>query len=283
MNSPIETRSARSIRRRHERQHPPGPARIRAAGRLLCYALIILQGMLFAGCAHLLSTPEDQPEARQLADRLNHNGDTISQFKGLAQIRLVSNGRVMSGRIAIAAVSPDKMRVEWLNPMGQPVSSLIADGKTIALFSRVDNSHRRLRQSAAGLEPLIHIPVGIDDLFDILTGSVPLPVDTFVQFKQALSEPDTLIVKNRWHRTIADIRVDRKACRPRSMRFYNGQSELQYQIRWLQWRQDGSGHDFPTRIEFQRDDSQRLNLTVERFWPNAPVPLSVFATNSPGE
>ena len=280
MNPPPETLTGRLRLQRH---HPLRLIRIWIAGRFLCYLLIIFQVLFFAGCAHLMPIPEDQADARQLVDRLNHNSDNISQFKGLAQIRLVSNGRVVSGRIAIAAVAPDKMRVEWMNPMGQPVSSLIADGKTIALLSRIDNTHRRLRQSATGLEPLIHMPVGIGDLFDILTGSVPLPVDTFVQIKQALSEPDTLIVKNRWNRTVADIRVDRTACRPQSMRFYNGQDELQYQIRWLQWRQDGKGHDLPIRIEFQSDDSQQLNLTMERFWPNAPVPLSLFATNSSAE
>ena len=271
------------MRRRLALHHLPRPIRFCNVGCLICLALIVFQGMFFTGCAHLMPAPEDQPEARRLANRLNHNGDTISQFKGLAQIRMVSNGRMISGRIAIAAVAPDKMRVEWLNPMGQPVSSLIADGKTIALFSRIDNTHRRLRQSATGLEPLIHIPVGINDLFNILIGSVPLPEDDFVQLKHTLDGPDALIVKNRWNRTVADVQVDRTVCRPQSMRFYDGQGELQYKIQWLQWRQDGSGQNLPTRIEFHGDDGQGLNLTVERFWPNAPVPLSVFATNSPTE
>jgi outer membrane biogenesis lipoprotein LolB len=249
------------------------------ARRLLCLSFLLFLSAIIAGCAHLLPAPVDQPEARRLLDQLRSNGETISRFKGLAQIRMAFNGRVISGRIAIAAVAPDKMRVEWLNPMGQPATSLNADGKDITLFSRVDNTRNQFPQSTAGLAPLIHIPIGINDLYNILTGSVPLQQDTFVQFKQAWPEADTLVVKNRWHRMIADIQVNRTGPRPQSMRIYNGQGELQYEIQWLQWRQDGSGHDLPVRIDFQNNDGQRLTLTVERFWPNAQVPPSVFAAD----
>jgi outer membrane biogenesis lipoprotein LolB len=253
------------------------------AFRLLCFALILFQGAILAGCAHLLPGPQDQPEARRLLDQIRSNGKAISSFKGLARIRMASNGRVMSGRIAIAAAAPDKMRVEWLNPMGQPVTSMNADGQHITLFSRIDNTCRRFHQSATGLAPLIHIPIGINDLYDILIGSVPLPQDAFVQFKQDLSASDTLVLNNRWHRTIADIQVDLTGPRPQFMRIFDGQGELGYEIQWLRWRHDGSGYDLPVRIDFRKDDGQRLTLTVERFWPNEKIPPSVFSADHPAD
>jgi outer membrane biogenesis lipoprotein LolB len=251
--------------------------------RSFLLGFIFFQSVFFINCAHIITPPDDQPAARQTVERLEAIGDAISQFKGLGHLRMESNGQIVSGRIAVAALAPDKMRVEWLNMMGQPLTSLCGDGETITVYSRSDKKIYRLKQSPTGLEPLIQIPIGIEDLRRILVGSIPLRDNTFVQFDPGKENEGNLVFKDRWHSKVATILLDRGKSRVRSLKAYDRQGDLQYEIQWEQWQDDGRV-DLPVRIVMQSDSrKRRLILTMDRFWPNAEVPLSTFVLEVPSE
>jgi outer membrane biogenesis lipoprotein LolB len=242
--------------------------------------VLILFVSVHAGCAHLFPPPEDHPQARQILMRLAGNNAGLERFKALAHVRMELDSQVVSGRIALAAEKPDKLRIEWLNMLGQPLASLSGNGETITIISRTDNKVHRLSQSPAALEPLIHIPIGIEDLQNVLAGRIPLSVDVAVQLNEAPNDIDILILKNRWHNMVATLRVDRLTCRVLAMQTFSPQGVLQYEIQWLQWRNEGA-YLIPVKMVFESESGKRVELSVDRFWPDVDLPASIFKLDIP--
>ena len=232
------------------------------------------------GCAHLFAPPAENSHGRQILQGLAGINAGLTRYKALAHIRIESDGQVISGRIAMAGILPGKLRIEWLDMMGQPLTTLAGDGETITIFSRIDNSTHRLRQSPKALEQLIHIPIGIEDLQTIMVGRLPLPVDVAVQIKEAQGETDKLVLKNRWHNVVATLQADRSTARALAMQTFSAQGEPLYEIQWLQWRNEGN-YIVPVKMTFESESVQLLTLTTDRFWPDAEVPETVFKLDAP--
>jgi hypothetical protein len=243
-------------------------------------ALLMIWVILFSGCTHLLPPPRDDVVARRVLERLVDNNIGLTHYKALAHIRMESEDGIRAGRVAMAAVVPHKLRADWLNMMGQPVTSLVGDGQTISIWSPADPKVHRLRQSPKALAKLIHIPIGIEDFQNILIGRPPLPADTAVQLKATHNDVDIFTLKNRWHEEIAMIRADRSTGRILAMQAFDGHGRLQYEAQWLQWRRQGK-YLLPVKITFESHTKQRLSLTVDRFWPDVDVPSSAFVLNPP--
>jgi outer membrane biogenesis lipoprotein LolB len=243
-------------------------------------AILTIFMLLVSGCAHILPPPQDDLPARQVLERLVDNNTGLTHFKALGHIRMDSADVKQSGRVAVAAIIPHKLRADWLNMMGQPQISLAGDGETIRIWSATDSKVHRLRQSPQALAKLIRIPLGIDDFQSIIIGRPPLPSHSAVQFKQSHEGVDILSLKNRWRKVVAMMRVDRSTGRILSVQVFDGHGRLQYEAQWLQWRKIGE-YVLPTKVSMNSAAQDRLVLTVDRFWPDADVPASVFVLNPP--
>jgi outer membrane biogenesis lipoprotein LolB len=243
-------------------------------------AFLIICIFLFSGCAHFLTPPQDDLSARRVLERLACNNIGLTQFKALGHIRMESADMRQSGRVAVAAVIPRKLRADWLNMMGQPLTSLAGDGETIRIWSPAEAKVHQLRQSPKALVKLIRIPLGIEDFQNILIGRPPLLSHTAVQFKKSHEDVDILTLKNRWREVVAMIRVDRSTGHILAMQVFDGHGRLQYETRWLQWRRQGK-YLLPTKITLESHAQDRLSLTVDRFWPDTDVAPSAFILEPP--
>jgi len=225
----------------------------------------------------MFKPPGDDADARILIDRLLQNNSALTQYKGLADISLRMNGKTHSARIAFAAVRPDKMRVELLNMMGTPLTSLSGDGETVTIISHGDRKHHRFRQTRTALKKLIEIPIGIEDLQSLLGGRVPVPPHTTVQFTK--DRPDgadsVILLLNRWNDIVARLQMDQTMQHIKSLWVLDPEGELQYQIQWIEWREVG-GYRVPSKLNIESAASQKLTLSLDRFWPNAKVAPSTF-------
>lgn len=242
---------------------------------LAVYLLILL-----TGCTQLFKPPADDVPARIIIGRLIDHNKELTQFKGLAKVQMISEGRSQSGRIAFAAIWPDKMRVELLNMMGAPLTTLAGDGDDIRIISHIDNKKYRIRQSPTALEPVIHLPVGIEDLQSLLSGRVPLPPHAFAQLMETDGPEDVVLLKNRWHGLISKLKVDSKTHQIKNMQVYDAEGELRYQIQWHLWKAVG-GYILPSKVIIESFNLQRLILSVDRIWPNIEVSPSTFVIDLP--
>jgi outer membrane biogenesis lipoprotein LolB len=247
------------------------------AARLFRIALLGAVIAAAQGCAWLVRPPlEDAAARQQVAQWAAHNAD-LGPLKGLMRIQIEAGGQSVRGRAAWAAVPPDRLRLEMLNPLGQPWVSLAGDGRTITLYSFADREFHRFAQSRKALERLIQVPAGIEDLLDILAGRPPVPAGAIA--RAAPAEACGVVLESRWHVRLAELRAE--ACgRIASMALYDARGEIQYRVFWLEW-QTIEGHDLPRKVRVTSGAGDGLTLMVERVWIDAAMPEETFVITPP--
>lgn len=250
---------------------------------VLALAVVVSGMALLAGCGHILQPPKDDDHARMLLERLLQNNSTLTRYKGLAGVHTHINGKSQSGRIAFAAVQPDKMRIEVLNMMGTPLVSLSGNGKSVMLLSHDSRKFYRFRQTRTALAKLIEVPIGIEDLQNLLAGRVPVPPYVAVQSlpERSGTSDAVLVLKDRWNGIVASLQMDPSTHGAKALRVLGPEGELQYGIRWIKWREVG-GYRVPSKLVIESADSQQVTLTMDRFWPNANVTPAMFILEPAG-
>jgi len=232
------------------------------------------------GCARLFPAPVNDAAAVALLSRLEQNNSQLDQFKGIMRLRIESNRQDFSGRAAWAADAPSQLRVELLNMLGQPITSMAANGSELKIISRPDSKTYRLQQTRTSLEPLIEIPFGVDDLISLLAGRIPLPDHAAVLMSREGSAEESIELVNRWHATVARLYLDNSG-KPRQLKVYNDQGDQAYRIDWIQW-QTVDALILPRELELHGIDKQSAWMLIDRFWPQDQLPPSTFELPSPG-
>lgn len=245
-----------------------------------CALLLGAVVLMSSGCAWVVKPPEDQALARAvLAFHAELNSD-IHQFKGIGHLRMQTNDQTLSGRVAWAAEMNKKLRVEWLNPMGQPLTRLAADGQTILLYSINDTQLHRLKQSESALSSVLHMPVGIEELTALLVGQLPVPDHVAAWMTVDNGDKQTIELKNRWSTTVAEFQVATKERRLQTMTLLKSDGTFKYQIQWTQWQTIGNRH-LPRQIQLIAENGDRLTLGLERYWFDVNLPPDTFVLTEP--
>lgn len=243
---------------------------------IICIASFIA----FTGCATLWPPPQEDVEARRLINTVQHHNAQLKQYKALANVYIDTNGKTLSGRVAMAAVMPDRMRLEWLSAVGQPLTRLAGDGKHISIAVPGETKIRRIPQTSTSLEPFIQIPIGIEELQSLTTGRPKLPEFAAAQIVNQDDQRVVIALRDRWHRLLAKIDVEPTRGRLIRLETLDRDEEFLYAIRWKKWRRAGQ-YEIPKRVELTTQSGQRLKLSMARFWPNVDVPPSLFHLTSP--
>ena len=74
----------------------------------------------------------------------------------------------------IIAKRPQSLRLETLNPLGQPLFFIVTDGEVLSLFSPSENKFYRGMASRKNVSLFLHVNLGLEDTVSILLGKVPL-------------------------------------------------------------------------------------------------------------
>lgn len=229
----------------------------------------------FSGCAWLIKPPSDDPMARQMLEGLLATNSAMTQYKGLAQVRLAVDKKVHTGTMAVAAVLPDRMRVELLSMVGQPLSSMVANGQTIRIRSHDDNRIYEINQSPSALETVIHIPIGIEQLQRLLIGRPKLPEFAAAQFTRKTEKEVAIEMISRFHNTQAVIVMTADTATIRSLEMHREGGEFRYLVRFLQWQQMGD-YCIPKQLAIESGTGDQVTMTMRRFWPDADISADTF-------
>ncbi len=156
--------------------------------------------------------------------------------------------------------------------------SMAGDGQTITLYSSADQTYRRFAQSRTALERLIRIPIGIEDLIDVLAGRPPLP--DFAAASIHGSGPGCGVrLESRWRYLLAELQSD--TCqRLHSMITYDPQGAVQYRIDWLRW-DTFHGYTLPREVRLTSGNGDRLTLLIDRFYIDTELPPETFVVSPP--
>jgi outer membrane biogenesis lipoprotein LolB len=242
--------------------------------------ICIASFVAFTGCATLWPPPQEDVEAHRLISAVQHHNTQLKQYKALANVSIVTNGKTISGRVAMAAVMPDRLRLEWLSTIGQPLTRLAGDGKQLTIAVPGEIRVRRMPQTATSLERFIQIPIGIEELQSLTTGRPKLPDFAAAQIVTQDDQRVVIALKDRWHRLLAKIDVEPSRGRLMRMENLNRDEASLYAIHWKKWTPAGQ-YEIPKRVELTTPSGGRLELSMARFWPNVDVPPSIFQLTSP--
>ena len=232
-------------------------------------------------CTWLVAPPADDQAARQLISSLALQNSDLEQAKGLLNVKLEAKGAAITGRAAWAASVPNRLRIEWLNMVGQPVASLAGDGRTLTIRTNKDKTVHRLRQSRTALDQVIHIPIGVEDLVAVLAGRPLLPDFVSAQEMPAKGDERIIVLKNRWHMAVARFWLD-GAGQLIKQEIYEADGTLRYRLVWLAWNKDGA-FVVPKKVMVEAGSGQILTLSMERFWPNTRFSPEMFIIQDPAE
>lgn len=242
-------------------------------GRPLFFFIVVF---LVTGCARLIQPPEDQPRARALLKIYAEANHDLDRFKGLGHVHLAVPDLNMAGRLAIAAEPPDKLRLEWLSALGQPLLRLAADGQIMAIFSSQTSQVRELKQTDTVLERIVHIPITIESLLSVLAGRMPIYDYSAAQILQESDTHMVVALKDRWSAVLATVKVDLQARRISRFTVFGADGSVRYRINWLHW-QRVQGYLLPHEMEIDSSDVHRMKLTMDRYWCNVPLPEGIFS------
>jgi outer membrane biogenesis lipoprotein LolB len=243
---------------------------------IICVASFIA----FTGCATLWPPPQEDVEARRLINALQHHNTQLKQYKALADVLIDASGKTLSGRVAMAAVIPDQIRLEWLSTGGLPLTRLAGDGRQITIAVPGEIRIRRMPQTSTSLESLIQIPIGIEELQSLTTGRPKLPEFAAAQVVSQNDQRVVIALKDRWHRLLAKIDVEPTRGRLMRMENLDRDEAFLYAICWKTWTPAGQ-YEIPKHVELTTQSGRRLELSMARFWPNADVPPSLFQLTMP--
>ena len=257
------------------------PSKCRIGSIPVRLVLVVLSMVFLNHCAWLVAPPADDQAARQLMNSLAARNAGLEQVKGLLNLRLEAKGRVLTGRAGWAAAVPDRLRIEWLNMMGQPVASLAGDGQTLTIHNYHENTIHHLRQSRSVLDQLIHLPIGIEDLVAVLVGRPLMPAYVAAQEKPLNEDERTIVLKNRWHMPLTRFWFN-GAGELLRQEVYEPDGALRYRLKWLAWNKSGA-YTVPKKVLVETDSGDTLTLSMERFLPNAQFQPETFVIKGQGD
>ncbi len=251
---------------------------------LLCLFLLVN-----AGCARMIGAHHHVPYDEQSRESARHLLDSIlaanpapKTFKGIGNARLVANDVVQSVRLAWAASSPDKVRMELLTPYGQPAVSFSTDGQNAYAIVHRDKKFYTSKALQSSLERILGISMEPAHLVSIMAGQAPVLDYSFI----SMAEPETgvgpvILLQEKWWGDYEKIHMAPDSEKIRSAEIFDSAGKLKYRVVFGPSKKAGK-YNAPSRLTVSNAKGEQASLDVSRFWADIPIPASTFVLKSPG-
>lgn len=253
------------------------------------FIIILLSLSLIAtGCSTLKQRVEgpsviaSSPEAESLFKRLQSQNTHLHSFKGTGRLRIKDVNGIQQARLMWAGFQNEKLRLEIMGTIGQPIFSFANDGERIYLISHTEDRFYSKRESNANLEKLIALPITVSACLDLMAGRIPLENHLLPLAVQDEKESQQLLVMKSTDRKKGGqhIIIDASSGNVRRVEAYDRDEILVYRAEFVRM-QHVSGFEVPRELRLSNDANASLQLVVDRFWPNAPVAEDLFRLAKP--
>lgn len=247
-------------------------------------AVVLLIGL--AGCASLppAPSPEPLPSPDSLALRLRERQAAIQSYAGQGRLRIKSPGSLYTFDLMVAAVRPDRLRLQAFDFMGRPVLTLITDGREMSLMDYRNSTMYRGAATSENLQRLIPVDLELAQIVTLLSGGQPLS-----QYVRGDVERKTEMGQEMWRLTLfrpgGDL-VERVWLTPPQLRVNRvevgpAREDAWFQLDFSEYR-DVAGLPAPFHI-MMADRKAQTEVTVdyEEFRINPPLPETLFLTPLP--
>ena len=254
------------------------------------YLVSILIGLslIATGCATLKPREEgppamaSSPEAEALFNRLQSQNTHLRSFKGTGRLRIKDVNGIQQVRFMWAGFQNEKLRLEIMGTIGQPIFSFACDGERIYLISHTENRFYSKRESNANLEKLITLPITVSTCLDLMAGRIPLETHLLPVAVQEEKQGQQILVLKCMDRKKGGQRIfiDTSSGSVRRVEAYDRDEMLVYRAEFVRM-QHVSGFEVPGELRISNGNNASLQLVVDRFWPNAAVAEDLFKLAKP--
>ena len=257
--------------------------------------LLLLAGILFLGtmsCSLLPdrpAVPRDLPAeaedalARLLIDRLSTVNQHLETFKGIGRFRLRNEKGTFTSRVAWAAATDGRLRIEVLGIGGQPLASFATDGTWFFALTRDPLRFYKKQTGSASLDRLISIPVKTRDILSILAGRVPLYPHSAARVHTGKAGSGYVLeLKKRWHGTIEKIYFDAENKAVTQFEVFDSAGALVYRTVYGNISEI-NGYRIPATLVLSDAGPVNFQLEIQRFWPDVSLTDAVFTLEAPSD
>ncbi|MCB9545839.1 MAG: DUF4292 domain-containing protein [Myxococcales bacterium] len=140
--------------------------------RLLA-ALLLALGL--AGCPETFRRPDDfSADPAPLLAGIARRQAAVASLTGQLHLEVWQRDERVRLRQLVAVRQPDRLRIDSLSPFDQPLSTLVSDGTTLALYSLEEKRFWRGAASPQNLGRLVPIAMAPESLASLLRGTMPV-------------------------------------------------------------------------------------------------------------
>lgn len=122
------------------------------------------------------------------------DSNTPAGLKGIAKIKVESPDEKFSVKELVIAKRPGCLRLETLNPLGQPEFFAVTDGKELFLFSPSENKFYQGVASPENVSLFIPLNLNLEEMVSIMLGNIPL-IDYDAEQIDCLAEGDCSLLR----------------------------------------------------------------------------------------
>lgn len=244
---------------------------------VLLFLLMLL--LMMSGCAFFsppVPLPPD-PVAEAIIRDLQETNAHLFQFKGIGQIRIfLPEEPVQVFRVAIAGQMTDHLRIDLLSPVGGSAATFSSNGRHVFLIRQTPPVEYHKKKARSGLlRRLTGIDIEVSDLLELIVGRIPVaPECTAHMAADGISSGEAVELVDKKGRVRQRIVVAADGKPVEAVWFDTGQKPV-YTVHRL-GEKNVSGFVFPQRIELFTPDEHRLVVSLDRYFPDAPMDVDLF-------
>lgn len=235
-------------------------------------ALFILS---LCGCSWTHREPPSYPPAAlDIISRFEQQNTIITAANGLASATITDKGETTRYRLAWACEKPDRLRIIVLFS-GKPVATMLYDGVHLVIKSHTQ-SHELIKRRTKNpnLEKLIALPLLVNQLVDILSGSIPLPEHRSAHLAHNPNGGFTLTLLSRKTRPVIIFHLD-ESKQPASCAFTDKKNNS-YHIRYNAAGSPGNPPMFLAEDITVKNGKSSLHLRIDQLHPNPGLAAETF-------
>ncbi|CAN2040729.1 putative DUF4292 domain-containing protein [Candidatus Magnetomoraceae bacterium gMMP-15] len=238
--------------------------------------------MFLSGCAVKKMTKPvralDLPDPINLISHIKTLNQDLKSFKGIGKFKISGHARSSrQGRAVLLGLLPERLRIEVLNPLGQPMMSLASDSKWLYFLSQSDGNFYKKRSDSSNLSRFILIPIKPLELVSLIAGQIPLCKYSRLEIQQQ-GKDYILILKQKWGRIRQKIYIAEDKKTVKAIERFDGFGKILYKAEFNNFKQVQE-FKLPFSLILSNADKVVCRLNLDRFLTNIIVKDSQFVIN----
>lgn len=246
---------------------------------------LILLGLFISSCTGIVPEPAPLiklPTATQALQRLEDRRLSVRSFSMQGEIVLRGDRGEISGEHVIRGAYPNRLRAEVMGPFGRPVLLMISDGRWLAVLDYRANKAYMGQASQRNLDRFVGLPLSVENVYALLTGSVTIPPGAESIHLAAGPEPHLASLKLIYTSGERDQKLifDPATFSLHQAFLHEHGEAVDLEVGFEDF-QKGVSYSYPLKVELKDRGGRTLLLSADSLRINPPLKADIFKPQLP--